>query len=354
MHYAAGAGHVDAVKELVRLGAKLDARDDDGRTPLVHAVGLGCNPALVDLLLELGADIERADKLGMTALESAAMFGKIELVRHLLLRGAKPTGPTKATVFGPLCLAVGSGSIEIVQVLLNAGSPVDPEPGQVKDSALGAAGLAGRLDMVRLLLEAGANPNHRDANSYTPLMLAVRGKNPEIVRAIIRAGGDVNAESVDGMTALDRAIQQKSADLVAILHDAGATRANRFGPSPVPLKPPEEAKSEQFWQLQNDSVLTAIIEPWPPAPGPATLKAEVTPDDYGKEFADSLDYRITDLKNGNQAWFPMTKRGMAEDGSTCFADEIALSSGTCFVQFRIVAAAEKNMEELEGWRIKAG
>ena len=225
LHYAAGASQIDALKELVRLGARIDARDDDGGTALLHAVAKGCHPVVIDTLLELGADVERADKVGMTALESAAMFGNIVLVRHLLSRGARATGPGSASVFGPLVQAVEGGKMEVLEALVAAGSPVDPEPG--KYSALGTAALKRRLDMVQLLLRAGADPNHRSSGKQTPLMDAVRGKSAEVVRRLVQAGADVNAESDDGMTVLDRAIQQADSGLSDLLREAGA-KANRF------------------------------------------------------------------------------------------------------------------------------
>ncbi len=226
LHYAVSGEHVEAIRELVRCGAKIDAREDQGGTPLLHAVSHHTRTEVIDTLLELGADINRADKLGNTPLEAAASLGFGDLVRHLLERGAKPSGPGQASIFGPLCSAVSSGKIEILTLLMKAGSRVDPEPG--RDSALGAAALKGRLDMVQLLLEAGANPNHRGSGTHTPLMDAVRGRNLEVVRALIEAGADVNAESEDGLNVLDRAIQQKDQPIASLLRNAGAV-PKRFG-----------------------------------------------------------------------------------------------------------------------------
>src|SRR3954462_11463060 len=73
LHYAAGAAQMEALKELVRLGARVDEREDQGGTPLLHAVGVGADKQVIDVLLGLGANINKADRLGMTPLEAAAL-----------------------------------------------------------------------------------------------------------------------------------------------------------------------------------------------------------------------------------------------------------------------------------------
>ncbi|KAN0127891.1 Ankyrin repeat-containing domain protein, partial [Lactarius tabidus] len=75
-------------------GAKLDASDEFGRTPL-HDVSGGeysseeAGVSVVRLLLERGEDVNVQDKQQRTPLHLASYNGKLEIARLLLDRGAK-------------------------------------------------------------------------------------------------------------------------------------------------------------------------------------------------------------------------------------------------------------------------
>ncbi len=58
LHHAAKNGHVDVIRELIKLGAHLDATKRNGTTPLYIACIKGKTEA-VKVLLSLGADFEK-------------------------------------------------------------------------------------------------------------------------------------------------------------------------------------------------------------------------------------------------------------------------------------------------------
>lgn len=88
---AAGRGHTAVVEALLDAGVHPEARDRLNHLPLVLAATADeeGHPSTVDLLLDRGADIE-AEMKGWTALDWAAGFGHVDMVRHLLERGATP------------------------------------------------------------------------------------------------------------------------------------------------------------------------------------------------------------------------------------------------------------------------
>ena len=61
---------------LLRGGARLDARDSSGETPLLSAAQGGHRDCL-ELLAAAGADVEAADDRGVNALHAAAMLGQV-------------------------------------------------------------------------------------------------------------------------------------------------------------------------------------------------------------------------------------------------------------------------------------
>ncbi len=75
-----------------------------------------------------------------------------------------------------------------------------------RDTALMVSAVKGYTRTVRLLLEYGADPNARDRNLMTPLMLAVRyGMRPKMIYALLDNGARVRARNMLLETALDEA-----------------------------------------------------------------------------------------------------------------------------------------------------
>lgn len=78
------------------------------------------------------------------------------------------------------------------------------------------------LDDVRILLAQGANPDARDEEQRTPLMLAVAEGHREMARALLEAGADPNLRDQDGWGALDVAVARKMLEIVWLLVQFGA------------------------------------------------------------------------------------------------------------------------------------
>jgi|RhiMetdeSRZDD1v2_1073273.scaffolds.fasta_scaffold20425_4 ankyrin repeat protein len=107
LHLAATrSSRVATARLLVSRGAKLDARDKSGRTPLITAI-VADNIEVADVLLAAGADIDAVDSnLGATALSWAACFGRFKAVSFLLSKGAQINGKTGPDGDTPLHHAV--------------------------------------------------------------------------------------------------------------------------------------------------------------------------------------------------------------------------------------------------------
>jgi ankyrin repeat protein len=78
------------------------------------------------------------------------------------------------------------------------------------------------LDDVRCLLAQGANPDARDEEQRTPLMLAVADGHGEMVRALLEGGADPNLRDQDGWSALDVAVARKMLEIAWLLVQFGA------------------------------------------------------------------------------------------------------------------------------------
>ncbi|NRR32081.1 ankyrin repeat domain-containing protein [Oxalobacteraceae bacterium] len=92
LHNAAAQGHLEVMKKLLAQGARADAADWRGTTPLIAAAYYGQVEA-ARLLLQRGAGVNQVSKEGMTALVAAVYSGKDAMVELLLAQGASPSLP---------------------------------------------------------------------------------------------------------------------------------------------------------------------------------------------------------------------------------------------------------------------
>ena len=66
-----------AVETLLKAGADVNTRYEDGLTPLIHAVSHNSNSAIIETLLKAGANIKAKDNEGKTAIDYAKENEKI-------------------------------------------------------------------------------------------------------------------------------------------------------------------------------------------------------------------------------------------------------------------------------------
>ena len=92
--------------------------------------------------------------------------------------------------------------------------------GAATPAGMAKAASAGQADTVSALLAQGADPDARDANGQTPLMLAATAGHYETVRRLLGAGAQKNLKDNDGKTALDLATEHRHMDLVALMREA--------------------------------------------------------------------------------------------------------------------------------------
>jgi len=146
---------------LIENGADIEARTNQGATPLLMAAQQGANVA-VRFLLDRGADIEARDNEGNTPLHLAADNGHQETVTILLEHGADIEARKQKNLFTPLAGAAWFGHTECIKVLLDRGADIEARDNG-GNTPLGVAAFQDQLETVQLLIERGANINVRNA-----------------------------------------------------------------------------------------------------------------------------------------------------------------------------------------------
>ena len=87
IHKAAAKGNTEAVKQHLAAGADVNAKNDNGATPL-HGAAFTGRMEVVELLIANGANVNAKDKDGGTPLLHAALSGHREIVELLISKGA--------------------------------------------------------------------------------------------------------------------------------------------------------------------------------------------------------------------------------------------------------------------------
>ena len=258
---AALHNHGDLAKLLLENGASVDARDDMGGTALMIAGEHG-HESIANLLLDKGADVNAWDVHHATALMFAVQNGHESVAKLLLERGADVnTRDTDGET--PLTIAVGEGHEPVVKLLLDSGADVNACDIRGRTSLWGAIACQELDDvnadsLVKLLVDSGADVNHVDRNGRTPLMYAASESDPceRVIKILLDEGADINARDADGRTALMKAAQSGNEVVFHTLIAAGSdpTLAGDDGKTPLQVlieklknanKNDEHAKSVQ-------------------------------------------------------------------------------------------------------------
>ncbi|KAM9829709.1 dynein axonemal heavy chain 12 isoform 2-T2 [Syngnathus typhle] len=150
---------------LLQNGCNPDIQDDEQDSPLMAAI-LNDQYDLATLLLHYDAQVDQLGPLGRTALHEAAFLGLENFVCLLLESGANPNACDirKKT---PLALAAQNGHLNVMEHLLQKGANVECQ--SESGSILFDAAASGNPDVISLLLDHGADPNSPFYSGHLPI-----------------------------------------------------------------------------------------------------------------------------------------------------------------------------------------
>lgn len=190
LHTAAARDDVAALRQLLRQGAAIDARDESGATALLVAAH-GNRIDAARALIEAGANVNAKDNSQDSAYLYAGAQGHLEILKLTLSHGAdlESTNRYGGTALIP---AAERGHVETVRTLIKAGVAVDHVnrlhwTALLEAIILGDGGMRHR-QIVDLLVKAGANVNLADGGGVTPLQHARSRDFKEIEKRLIAAG----------------------------------------------------------------------------------------------------------------------------------------------------------------------
>lgn len=232
---AARFGWYDGVKLLLDQGADAHAVDHRFSTCLHHiadhrgAHSQSKASKCIDLLLKVGLDVEARDGNGRTPLMIAICRGCPGCIEDLQQGGAAINADTTNTGRNLLMLAAGYCPDQVfLELLLNCGLDVNAVDQDGQTALMMATRIEAPEEPIKLLLSFGAHIDAADNYGDTALIMAVKRyidphKGAEI---LLQSGADVNAANHRGETALMAIIGtgnfRQDKGLVKLLLQSGA------------------------------------------------------------------------------------------------------------------------------------
>jgi uncharacterized protein len=274
---AAFEGNIDHIRHLSRAGADIRAYDDEGHTPLWHAVVAEKGDA-INLLLELGAtsrlwrgeasseDMEESvPSRGAVAAEDfrdphfIAQAGLIDQMRDLLDNGTR-VDHRNGRQDTPLMSSVDANRVGIVRLLLQRGADANASD-RVGNKPIIRAAIRGNYDLIPVLVAGGATvglveaallghasriftaltsgtaPDTSAPSGLTLLMAACVWGELSLITGLLKSGAGLEQSDCNGRTALMWAVSRGQFEATSVLlhFNANPNIADRFGTTPLML-----------------------------------------------------------------------------------------------------------------------
>ncbi|PKS08786.1 hypothetical protein jhhlp_003395 [Lomentospora prolificans] len=241
IHVMAGRGVLGPLMTMLQLtdhAREFDAKDMDGRTPLLYAAKNG-HEGVIKLLLATGkVDIDLKDMDGRTPLSYAAWNGHEGIVKLLLTTGKVDIDSKGNNGRTPLSYAAGNGYEDIVKLLLAIGKVDIDLKNNYGRTPLSYAAEYGHEGIVKLLLATDkVDIDSKDMDGRTPLSYAAGNSNEGIAKLLFTTGKvDINSKGNNGRTPLSYAAEYGHEGIVKLLLDTGKVDINskdKYGRTPL-------------------------------------------------------------------------------------------------------------------------
>ncbi|KAI2493975.1 serine/threonine kinase [Fragilaria crotonensis] len=178
-------GNLDKVRDLLRRGANVNAKNVHGDTALIEASQSGHLEVVRALLEHNGVDVNIQTNYGSTALTWASQKGHLEVVRALLMHNGVDVNFQNKYGMTALIYASYYGHLEVVCALLNHDGVDVNTKNMSGDTALIWASFNGHLEVVRALLDhEGVDVNSKESNGKTALDIAREKTNDAVARLL--------------------------------------------------------------------------------------------------------------------------------------------------------------------------
>lgn len=193
---------------------------------LHQAAAKGDRRALLEALIGAMDQVNQVDPLtGRTPLEAALESGHHDAAQLLMDAGARvhAVAPKYLPARAPLYAAAEAGNPDLLAAALASSTAVLNQPDPVSGlTPLMFAIRSKNPQAVDMLLQAGARPDQVDAAGRPPIMQAAGSGNTAVLALLLKNGAPVDQPDRAGSTALMAAAGNSNPELAALLVAHGA------------------------------------------------------------------------------------------------------------------------------------
>lgn len=238
LHEAVRYGQVEVARLLLEAGARTDALDAVGKTPLLLIIPPEKQYEMYSVLLQYNARSTEKDMFGDTVLHVATMAGVKKDVLQLLVSRGAPVNERNKQGVTPLSLAIEKGNMDHIVFYAQFGADINAEDMQGY-TPLGRALESSSIQMLQTLVTP-KNILSKDSGGNTPLHIAIIKDSPfEYVKYLVDSGADVNARNKNGDSVLYLAVTKNKKDIGELLlsknADIFATNTDNSSPLRIAL-----------------------------------------------------------------------------------------------------------------------
>ncbi len=209
LHNATIALDSTRIEYLLKRGAKIDAPNTDGLTPLMLAAQSN-DISVINGFLAYGANPNAQDHDGWTPAMHAVRSNNPKIFR-LLGRHKADFNIVNNDEMTALALAVFKNKANAAVAMLDNKADPNMQLGKAQYTPLMIAVKKGNQTMAQTLLQYKAKPNTTNAAGLTPLMIAAANNQDMIATLLIKSGAKLALKNEEGKTALQIA-QEMQAD----------------------------------------------------------------------------------------------------------------------------------------------
>lgn len=255
LHAATIQGHAQIVKLLLEKGADPNARNRIGEAPL-HKISYiyiysPSHTELISHLVRAGADLFIRDQNGVTTASRAV--SRREEAALVLIENSERLRQDNADSREFADSLVLHNYMRALQILLSYGVKLD-------DSAAITAARWGTLEMATFVIGRGAGVHAMDNEGRTPLFIAVWGHHVALIDWLIDRGANINGQDKNGVTPIMVAVSssgghaknngENDGELIRMLVKRGASLTMRDKSGRAPL----DVAAEFSYSLKGDQV----------------------------------------------------------------------------------------------------
>jgi ankyrin repeat protein len=203
------------IEQLVAKGLDINARDSEGKTPLLYSLQEN-KPNFSTLLIDAGADIYLTDNKGNTCLHYAIENCTESYIINILIEKGEPIDAPNFEGYSPLYFAILFKCPELPFYFIHKAA----DYGRItvfNENALHLSVESGCDSLSHFLLTQGIEFDRKDNDGNTPLLKAFIFYRPEMEKTLIEQGAGINAVNADGTGALQFAVENNDSAGVTLL-----------------------------------------------------------------------------------------------------------------------------------------